>query len=172
MSEIPKKSDQSNADNNNTSHIAVVVGLKWISVKDKLPDCIHIVKNSSAGVDKYSDTVLAWCNDKLMVLSLQYGFFGENGEYGYIWCNHFGDITNDDPEWDDSYEPTHWMPLPKYPLSEAIAFEPTDEQIEKASIEYAKEFKFIGWTELTIQDRAAIYAKHFRGVQKKLKESV
>lgn len=98
-------------------HIPVVSG-KWVSVKDKLPDCIHIVKNSSAGVDKYSDTMLVWCDNKLMVMSLQYGFFGEAGEYCYIWCNHFGDITNNDPEWDDEYEPTHWMPLPEKPISE------------------------------------------------------
>jgi len=140
MSEIQENGNQSNAETNEPSRIAVVVGLKWIPVEDKLPECIHIVKNSSAGIDKYSDTVLAWCVNKLMVLSLQYGNFGENGEYGYIWCNHFGDITNEDPEWDDFYEPTHWMPLPKYPLPETIAFEPTDEQIEKASIENAEDF--------------------------------
>ena len=89
--------------------------MDWIKCSDRLPECRHHVDNSSAGIDKYSDTVLVWCDDRLMVMSLQYMSLDPDGNYGYIWCNHYGDITYDDPRWDVDYQPTHWMPLPTKP---------------------------------------------------------
>ena len=38
---------------------------------------------------------------------------------GWCWCNCGGDI-NGDPEFDDNYYPTHWMPLPQPPIVNAV----------------------------------------------------
>lgn len=87
---------------------------KWIKVLDRLPECDHPMHHNGSGVDRYSDNVLVWCNDRLMVLCLDY-IKDDDGHYGYCWANCMGDINCTDPEYDDHYEPTHWMPLPTKP---------------------------------------------------------
>lgn len=47
--------------------------------------------------------VMAWC------------WIEADENSGWAWCNCNGDI-NGDPEFDDNYYPTHWMPLPQPPI--------------------------------------------------------
>lgn len=79
-------------------------GMQWVSVEERLPKLIE-------GKD-YSENVLAICGGNLMVMAYCHSNDEEIG--GYYWANCYGDI-NGDPEWDDNYEPTHWMPLPASP---------------------------------------------------------
>lgn len=79
---------------------------KWISVDENLPE----VKKEN---DNWSDNVLAWCSGTLHIMS--YGWVDEGDEgRGYVWANCYG-LIDGDPEWDDNYTPTHWMPLPAEP---------------------------------------------------------
>jgi hypothetical protein len=78
--------------------------MEWIKVTDKTPDLLP---------DKdYSENVLAVCDGNLHVMIYGYVEDGEQG--GWVWSDCYGDI-NGEGEWDDDYQPTHWMPLPKPP---------------------------------------------------------
>lgn len=79
-------------------------GFGWISVEDRTPAPIK-------GKD-WSENVLAFCEGRLMVMAYCWLTDGENS--GWTWCNCYGDI-NGDPEFDDEYSPTYWMPLPTPP---------------------------------------------------------
>jgi hypothetical protein len=81
-----------------------VMSSPWISVKKCLPGRIK-------GKD-YSENVLAVCDGVVMVMC--YGYIDFEPEGGWVWSNCYGDI-NGDPEFDDEYKPTHWMPIPKPP---------------------------------------------------------
>ena len=92
--------------------------MSWVSVKDRLPEIKHKFPHNGSGLEGYSDNVLAWCNDRLMVLCLNEGWMEDedmNRVWGYCWSSCDGDIDCYDPEWDDDYMPTHWMPLPEKP---------------------------------------------------------
>lgn len=86
-------------------------GLKWISVKDRLPE----VKE---GEDN-SENCLVACNGRLMVMA--YCYIDCDEDSGWAWCNCYGDI-NGDAEFDGEYFPTHWMPLPTLPEAEYQSF--------------------------------------------------
>lgn len=76
--------------------------LRWIPVSEKLPDYID---------DKdYSENVFTICGGRLCVMARCY----DPGAEGWLWGNCYGDI-NGDPETDDDYNVTHWMPLPPTP---------------------------------------------------------
>ena len=77
----------------------------WIDVKTQLPE---VVKNKAS-----SKNVLAWCNGQLMIMC--YAWVDEDDQRGYAWMNCYGDLTGDYAEFDDDYQPTHWMPLPEKP---------------------------------------------------------
>ena len=79
---------------------------EWISVGDKLPE----VKKEN---DNWSDNVLAWCSGRLHIMAYGWVDEGEEGR-GYAWADCYG-LIDGDPEWDDNYAPTHWMPLPAEP---------------------------------------------------------
>jgi hypothetical protein len=54
-------------------------------------------------IGAHDDTGEGWC-------------FGNT--YGHIWRNpKTGDWETTDNEWDDDYQPTHWMPLPEPPAA-------------------------------------------------------
>ena len=88
-----------------TSWAAYQAGLeagkpKWISVKDDLPDYIY---------DKdYSENVLGFCDGSMGVFARCYE------EEGWLWGSCYGDIEGE-PQTDDDYQVTHWMPLPEPP---------------------------------------------------------
>lgn len=79
------------------------MGQQWTSVDEKLPES--------------KENVLAWCNDRLMVLA--YGYVYEGDQNGYVWMNCYEEIDGD-PYWDDNLQPTHWMPLPMKPQLESV----------------------------------------------------
>lgn len=59
--------------------------------------------------------VIVWANGALQIMAHSFIHFGDDkGEYGWVWSNCYGDIYGD-AEFDDQYEPTHWMPLPQPP---------------------------------------------------------
>jgi hypothetical protein len=88
----------------------------WISVKDRLPKTIFQPYSDF----EYSENVFAVCDGKLKILCLCYGKFetAEGEQYGYWWANCYGNIFCEHAEWDDDYQPTLWMPLPKLPETE------------------------------------------------------
>jgi hypothetical protein len=80
--------------------------MEWINVKDRLP----------TARDGYGDAdrnVLVWCDGQLMVMAYC-EMRDDDGHEVDVWCNCYGEIDGD-PEWDDNYEPTHWMDLPTEP---------------------------------------------------------
>lgn len=82
--------------------------MEWVSVKDRTPDLIE--------GENYSKNVLAVLDGQLAVMNLVYVIGDDDLEGGYAWANCYGDI-HADGEWDDEYEPTHWMPLPELPTN-------------------------------------------------------
>ena len=68
----------------------------WISVDDWLPED--------------EKNVLVIHNGELSIFN--YGVVNVNGDNMMAWMNCYGDI-NGEPEWDDDYSPTCWMPLPE-----------------------------------------------------------
>lgn len=82
-------------------------GEGWISVDDRLPE-----QDKESG---NSDNVFVMCNKQLMIMA----YCEIPGEGYSAWCNCYNDIYGD-PEYDEEYKPTHWMPLPKLPSGLAI----------------------------------------------------
>ena len=70
----------------------------WISVDDAVPE--------------NTDNVLAVLDGQVCIMN--YFSFQENGETIMAWAYVYDGI-NGDGVYDDNYEPTHWMPIPKIP---------------------------------------------------------
>lgn len=75
---------------------------KWIDVNVATPDLIE-------GKD-YSENVFAIVDGELKVMC--YGYYHDSECGGFFWANCNGDIFGE-AEWDDDYNVTAWMPLPK-----------------------------------------------------------
>ena len=87
---------------------------EWISVKDRMPDYIE-------GKD-YSENVLAMYSvgENTSYMGIFNLVIVEYTEDGHQWAwgkldSCYSDIRDSEPEWDDDYEVTHWMPLPTAP---------------------------------------------------------
>ncbi len=78
--------------------------MNWILVKDRLPE---------KRKDGTYDNVFTWCNGQLCVMCLAF-MRDDDNNLCLVWCNCHGYIDGDG-EFDDNYEPTHWMPLPEKP---------------------------------------------------------
>lgn len=77
----------------------------WVDCNERLPDLIQ---------DKdYSENVLAWCNNQLLIMCLFWVNGVDEHDSGYIWCQSY--YIDGEGQSDDEYAPTHWMPLPKEP---------------------------------------------------------
>ncbi len=77
--------------------------MKWISVKDEMPNINEVVFAIIKG------------SDSLHVFELvDADGIDDNGESGVfdVWANCYGNIDGSS-EWDDDYDVTHWQPLPK-----------------------------------------------------------
>jgi hypothetical protein len=79
--------------------------MEWIESEKQKPE---IPKGESC-----SANVLAWLCGSLSIMAYCYIDDGDENS-GWAWCNCGGDIEGD-PEFDDDYKPTHWMPLPEPP---------------------------------------------------------
>jgi hypothetical protein len=75
----------------------------WIDAEKETPQLID--------KENYSPNVLAVCKGQLSVMCYCY-IDGEDG--GFVWASCNGNIDGD-AEFDDNYEVTHWMYLPKIP---------------------------------------------------------
>ena len=78
---------------------------KWISVKDRLPDCINAESNSH----QVTDMVLA--------TTAGYILFGYFDIYKYNGTWEFVSVDTD-MDFDRCVTVTHWMPLPEPPKEE------------------------------------------------------
>jgi hypothetical protein len=76
-----------------------------INPKDRLPELTEA--NGMC-----SKNVLAWCNDRLMVMCLMLVRFED--DWHTVWANCNGDI-NGYGEFDDNYYPEWWWELPTAP---------------------------------------------------------
>ena len=82
---------------------------QWIPVTERLPEW---VKDKSGVTKDYSENVFAK-DDKGNLYIMCLGFERDGDDNGSIvWCNCYGSIDGDG-EYDDDYNITHWMPLPK-----------------------------------------------------------
>lgn len=81
---------------------------EWIPVEDGLPPLID-------GED-YSENYFVMCDGIMGVMALTRQRNDDTDGYYLAWANCYGDI-NGDPEYDDDYYTTHYMPIPK-PLSQ------------------------------------------------------
>jgi hypothetical protein len=75
----------------------------WFDVKDKKPEI---------GKDDFSENVFVILDGQIRIMAYCY-ISAEEGS-GYAWCD-CGMQIDGDPEFDDNYYPTHWMPLPSPP---------------------------------------------------------
>jgi hypothetical protein len=75
----------------------------WISVEDRLPEL----------TDGCSENVLVYENKQVQVMCLSH-MKDDDNNWCVVWCKVY-DGLDGDGEFDDNYEPTHWMPLPKAP---------------------------------------------------------
>lgn len=75
--------------------------MNWISVKDKLPECLHECTSSFTEV---SNTVLIADSGDMTAIG-----FGHINEHG-VWTVYQGEYDFMNLE-----DVTHWMELPKYP---------------------------------------------------------
>jgi hypothetical protein len=73
----------------------------WIRVEDKKPE--------------EDVNVFVWWKGRLRIMAYQYIDAGIGEDSGWAWCDCGTDIEGD-PEFDDEYHPSHWMPLPEKPL--------------------------------------------------------
>lgn len=84
--------------------------MKWIDAKIQIPNLIE-------GQD-YSENVLAIEENHTQVQVFCLCFVPNpeiDGGWGYVWANCYQKI-NGDAEFDDNYNITHWMPIPKPPM--------------------------------------------------------
>jgi hypothetical protein len=81
---------------------------EWISVGDRLPDAIAL--------KDYSENVFAFCEGGIRIMAYCYIDCHENS--GWVWCDCGNDLYGE-PEFDDDYKVTHWMPLPTPPAQRA-----------------------------------------------------
>ena len=73
-------------------------GLKWIPVSEQLPE--------------HENNVLAVLDGQVCVMA--YYTKRDSGECSKVWAYVYGGI-NGEGLYDDNYEPTHWMEIPKPP---------------------------------------------------------
>lgn len=75
----------------------------WIDAAKETP---KLIKDKN-----YSENVLAVSNGSLDVMCYCY-IDGEDG--GFVWAS-CGSKINGDAEFDDEYDVTYWLPIPKLP---------------------------------------------------------
>lgn len=86
-------------------------GMKWVDVKERLPE-VKQGEDNSENVFAILDgrvRIMAYC-----YIDEGYDDMAEKSLGGWAWCD-CGMQIDGDPEFDDNYKPTHWMPLPTPP---------------------------------------------------------
>ncbi len=77
--------------------------MNWISVKDKLPE--------------HEGNVLAVLDGEVCIMAYQL-LSDSDGTFWWAWCYVYYGGLQGDAEWEDHYEPTHWMEIPKFTADE------------------------------------------------------
>lgn len=81
--------------------------MEWISVEKELPKIL-------ADIDRSENVLAVLDGTNLCVMCYTWVDGEDDNSSGYVWANCYGDIKGD-AEFDDDYNVTHWMYLPKPP---------------------------------------------------------